>query len=49
VTEAAREIKVKVPVVVVWKGPMWGGPEDLNESGLDFIVGLGMQDAARRC
>ena len=49
VTEAVREVKVKVPVVVRLEGTnVDEGRRILNESGLNFTVGLGMKDAAEK-
>jgi succinyl-CoA synthetase beta subunit len=49
VTEAVREIKVKVPVVVRLEGTnVEEGRKILNESGLNFTVGMGMKDAAEK-
>jgi len=49
VTEAVREIKVKVPVVVRLEGTnVEEGRKILNESGLNFTVGVGMMDAAQK-
>jgi succinyl-CoA synthetase beta subunit len=47
VTEAVREVKVKVPVVVRLEGTnVEEGRRILNDSGLNFTVGVGMKDAA---
>ncbi|OGP93176.1 MAG: succinate--CoA ligase subunit beta [Deltaproteobacteria bacterium RBG_16_48_10] len=49
VTEAVREVKVKVPVVVRLEGTnVEEGRRILHESGLNFTVGLGMKDAAEK-
>jgi succinyl-CoA synthetase beta subunit len=49
VTEAVQEVKVKVPVVVRLEGTnVAEGRRILNESGLNFTVGLGMKDAAEK-
>ena len=49
VTEAVREVKVKMPVVVRLEGTnVEEGRRILNESGLNFTVGLGMKDAAEK-
>jgi succinyl-CoA synthetase beta subunit len=49
VTEAVREVKVKVPVVVRLEGTnVEEGRRILNESGLNFTVGIGMKDAAEK-
>jgi succinyl-CoA synthetase beta subunit len=49
VTEAVREVKVDVPVVVRLEGTnVEEGRRILNESGLNFTVGLGMKDAAEK-
>ena len=49
VTEAVREVKVKAPVVVRLEGTnVEEGRKILNESGLNFTVGLGMKDAAEK-
>jgi succinyl-CoA synthetase beta subunit len=49
VTEAVREVKVKMPVVVRLEGTnVEEGRRILNESGLHFTVGLGMKDAAEK-
>jgi succinyl-CoA synthetase beta subunit len=47
VTEAVREVKVNVPVVVRLEGTnVEEGRKILNESGLNFIVAIGMKDGA---
>jgi succinyl-CoA synthetase beta subunit len=49
VTEAVREVKVKVPVVVRLEGTnVEEGRRILNDSGLNFTVGVGMKDAAEK-
>ena len=49
VTEAVREVQVSVPVVVRLEGTnVAEGRRILSESGLDFIVGTGMKDAAEK-
>jgi len=49
VTEAVREVRVKMPVVVRLEGTnVEEGRKILNESGLNFTVGLGMKDAAQK-
>src|SRR4030043_648697 len=49
VTEAVREVKVNVPIVVRLEGTnVEEGRGILNESGLNFTVGLGMKDAAEK-
>jgi len=49
VTEAVREVKVNIPVVVRLEGTnVEEGRKILNESGLNFTVGLGMKDAAEK-
>jgi len=49
VTEAVREVKVNVPVVVRLEGTnVEEGRRILHESGLNFTVGLGMKDAAEK-
>ena len=49
VTEAVREVKVNVPVVVRLEGTnVEEGRKILNESGLNFIVAIGMKDGAEK-
>jgi succinyl-CoA synthetase beta subunit len=49
VTEAVREVKVSVPVVVRLEGTnVEEGRRILNDSGLHFTVALGMKDAAEK-
>jgi succinyl-CoA synthetase beta subunit len=49
VTEAVREINVKMPVVVRLEGTnVEEGRKILKESGLNFTVGVGMKDAAEK-
>ncbi len=49
VTEAVREVKVKVPVVVRLEGTnVEEGRKILNESGLNFTVAIGMEDGAEK-
>ena len=49
VTEAVREVKIKVPVVVRLEGTnVEEGRRILNDSGLNFTVGVGMRDAAQK-
>ena len=49
VTEAVREVKVKVPVVVRLEGTnVEEGRRILNESGLNFTVAMGMKDGAEK-
>jgi succinyl-CoA synthetase beta subunit len=49
VTEAVREVKVNVPIVVRLEGTnVEEGRKILNESGLNFIVAQGMKDGAEK-
>jgi succinyl-CoA synthetase beta subunit len=49
VTEAVREVKVNVPVVVRLEGTnVEEGRRILKESGLHFVMGVGMNDAAEK-
>ncbi len=49
VVAAAGKLKVKVPVVVRMEGTnMEEGHRILNESGLNFTIGNGMKDAAKK-
>jgi succinyl-CoA synthetase beta subunit len=49
VTEAVREVKVNVPIVVRLEGTnVEEGRRILNESGLNFTVAIGMQDGAKK-
>jgi succinyl-CoA synthetase beta subunit len=49
VTEAAREVKVNVPIVVRLEGTnVEEGRGILNESGLNFTVAMGMKDGAEK-
>jgi succinyl-CoA synthetase beta subunit len=49
VTEAVREVKVNVPVVVRLEGTnVEEGRRILNDSGLHFTVALGMKDGAEK-
>jgi succinyl-CoA synthetase beta subunit len=49
VTEAVREVKVKVPIVVRLEGTnVEEGRRILKESGLNFALGMGMKDAAEK-
>ena len=49
VTEAVREVKVSVPIVVRLEGTnMEEGRRILNESGLNFTVAVGMKDGAQK-
>ena len=49
VVAAARELKVKVPIVVRMEGTnVAEGRRILNDSGLNFAVADGMRDAAER-
>jgi succinyl-CoA synthetase beta subunit len=49
VTEAVREVKVKIPVVVRLEGTNVGeGRRILRESGLNFTVAMGMKDGAEK-
>jgi succinyl-CoA synthetase beta subunit len=49
VTEAVREVKVNVPVVVRLEGTnVEEGRRILKESGLNFVMGVGMNDAAEK-
>jgi succinyl-CoA synthetase beta subunit len=49
VTEAVQEVKVNVPVVVRLEGTnVEEGRRILNDSGLNFTVGMGMKDAAQK-
>jgi succinyl-CoA synthetase beta subunit len=49
VTEAVREVKVNVPIVVRLEGTnVEEGRKILNESGLDFTVAIGMRDGAEK-
>ena len=49
VVQAAREVGVGVPVVVRLEGTnVERGREILRDSGLDFEVAYGMQDAAEK-
>jgi len=49
VVEAARELKVKVPIVVRMEGTnVETGRKILRESGLNFTVAEGMKDAAEK-
>ncbi|MDI7260193.1 MAG: ADP-forming succinate--CoA ligase subunit beta [Thermodesulfobacteriota bacterium] len=49
VTEAVREVEVRVPVVIRLEGTnVEEGRRILRESGFDFLVGLGMRDAAEK-
>ncbi|MFQ5483051.1 MAG: ADP-forming succinate--CoA ligase subunit beta, partial [Nitrospinaceae bacterium] len=49
VVSAARKLKVKVPVVVRMEGTnMEEGHRILQESGLNFTIGHGMKDAAKK-
>jgi succinyl-CoA synthetase beta subunit len=49
VTEAVREVRVKVPVVVRLEGTnVEEGRKILNQSGLNFIVAIGMKDGAEK-
>jgi succinyl-CoA synthetase beta subunit len=47
VTEAVREVKVNVPIVVRLEGTnVEEGRRILKESGLNFAVAIGMKDGA---
>ncbi|MGD0915865.1 MAG: ADP-forming succinate--CoA ligase subunit beta [Thermodesulfobacteriota bacterium] len=49
VTEAVREVKVKIPVVVRLEGTnVEEGRRILRESGLNFTVAMGMKDGAEK-
>ncbi len=49
VTEAVREVKVSVPIVVRLEGTnVEEGRKILNESGLNFTVAIGMKDGAEK-
>ncbi len=49
VTDAVREVKVKVPIVVRLEGTnVDEGRRILNESGLNFTVAIGMKDGAEK-
>jgi succinyl-CoA synthetase beta subunit len=49
VTEAVREVKVNVPIVVRLEGTnVEEGRRILNESGLNFTVAIGMKDGAEK-
>jgi succinyl-CoA synthetase beta subunit len=49
VTEAVREVKVDVPLVVRLEGTnVEEGQKILNESGLNFIAAFGMKDGAEK-
>jgi succinyl-CoA synthetase beta subunit len=49
VTEAVREVKVNVPIVVRLEGTnVEEGRRILNESGLNFTVAFGMKDGAEK-
>jgi succinyl-CoA synthetase beta subunit len=49
VTEAVREVKVNVPIVVRLEGTnVKEGRRILNESGLNFTVAFGMKDGAEK-
>lgn len=49
VTEAAREVNVRVPIVVRLEGTnVEEGRRILNESGLEFLVASGMKEAAEK-
>jgi succinyl-CoA synthetase beta subunit len=49
VTEAVREVKVKVPIVVRLEGTnVEEGRKILNESGLNFTVAVGMKEGAEK-
>jgi len=49
VTEAVREVKVNVPIVVRLEGTnVEEGRKILNESGLNFTVAIGMKDGAEK-
>jgi succinyl-CoA synthetase beta subunit len=49
VTDAVREVKVKVPIVVRLEGTnVEEGRRILNESGLNFTVAIGMKDGAEK-
>ncbi len=49
VVEAARELKVRVPIVVRMEGTnVETGRKILQESGLNFTVAEGMKDAAEK-
>ena len=49
VTEAVREVKVNVPIVVRLEGTnVVEGRKILNESGLNFAVAIGMKDGAEK-
>jgi succinyl-CoA synthetase beta subunit len=49
VVAAARKLHVQVPIVVRMEGTnMEEGHRILKESGMNFLVGNGMKDAARK-
>ncbi len=49
VTEAVREVKVNVPIVVRMEGTnVQDGKRILNESGLNFTIAMGMKDGAEK-
>ena len=49
VVSAARELEIKIPVVVRMEGTnVELGQKILTESGLDFTVANGMKDAAEK-
>ncbi len=49
VVAAARELKIRVPVVVRMEGTnVEAGRKILTDSGLDFTVAQGMKDAAEK-
>ena len=49
VTEAVREVKVNVPIVVRLEGTnVQEGRKILNESGLNFTVAIGMKEGAEK-
>jgi succinyl-CoA synthetase beta subunit len=49
VVEAARNLKIEVPVVVRLEGTnVEEGQRVIRESGLNFTVATGMQDAAEK-
>ena len=49
VVEAARNLGVKVPIVLCLEGTnVEEGQKVLQESGLNFLVAKGMQDAAAK-
>ena len=49
VVAAAKKLKLKIPVIIRMEGTnMEEGHRILNESGLNFTIGHGMKDAAKK-